>query len=335
MLQVRGYKMARITGRRGITLRNLAWLLVIMLFPAVTCLAEEIFYVGGGFGNRTDTGGSTAHAYWWVGYSQGITDNTMFSITYLNEGHQPDHARDGLAPQLWARTSPVKSRISLAAGLGPYLYSDTRTNEIGPKDIRHDVGLIGSASATWYGLSPFILQARADYIHASAFDTLGWTIGVGYLLSDEKTSTPFEFNVGKNEIDVYVGRTVLNIDHSESTSIAVEYRRKLFRYLDWSIGYLHEGNDRPVGRYGILTEVWLAREFFHDRIALGIGAGPYFAHDRYGGDDGQRDAVLGAVSFTGAVRFTPHVGLRLIFHRIITDNDRDTDVFMGGLALTF
>lgn len=264
-----------------------------------------------------------------------MTENIMFSITYLNEGHLPDHARDGLAPQLWARTSPLKSRLSLAAGAGPYLYSDTRIGENDQKDIRHSVGMVGSVAATWYGLSPFILQTRADYIYASnQFDTFGLTFSVGYLLSDEKTSAPDTFRVGKNEIDVYIGKTVLNIDHSESTPFAVEYRRKLFRYLDWSIGYLYEGSEKPVGRYGILTEAWLAREFFHDRIALGIGAGPYFNQDRYSGDS-ERDTVSAAVSLTGAVRFTSNVGLRLIFHRIITDNDRDADVFMGGLAITF
>ncbi len=295
--------------------------------------------MGGGVGRDVTTGSSTTHAYWSAGgYSQAITDNTMFSITYLNEGHVPDHARDGLTPQLWVRTSPLKSRLSMAAGAGPYLYADTRIGENDQKEIKHGVGAVGSIAATWYGLSPVILQTRADYIYASnQFDTLGLTFSVGYLLSDEKTSASDAFTAGKNEIDVYIGRTTLNIDHSESTPVAVEYRRKLFRYLDWSIGYLHEGNERPVGRYGILTEVWLAREFFHDCIALGIGAGPYFSHDRYSGDNGDsnRDAVLGAMSLTGAVRFTPHVGLRLILHRIITDNDRDADVVMGGLAIRF
>lgn len=316
------------------TLRSLAYLLLIMLFPACPALAQEIFFLSGGFRYNTDSGSHSSQGYWSVGYSQGITDHTMFSITYLNEGHQPDHARDGLAPQIWLRTSP--SKVSFALGAGPYLFFDTISNDNNEKYIRRDVGLIGSATATWYGLSPFLLQARADYIHTfNDYNTFGWTVGVGYLLGDNARPASNDFSVGKNEIDIYLGTTILNVDHTEAASAAIEYRRKLLTHLDWSVGLLYEGDKRPVGRYGITTELWLAQEFFHDRLTLGIGAGPYIAHDKYGQDNTQRDTLAGIISLTGAIRFTPNIGIRAIFHRIATDYDGDADVLMGGLAITF
>lgn len=311
-----------------------ACLLLIILSVACPVLAEEILLLNGGYGYNTETGTRNTQAYWSIGYLQGLTDNTMFSITYLNEGHQPQHARDGIAPQIWVRTPP--SKLSFALGAGPYLYADTIKPDVGDRYINHDIGVMTSASATWYGLSPFILQLKADYILGfNSYDTWGWTVGVGYLLGDDKKPSSTWSAAHKNEVAIYSGITVLNIDNTQATPISVEYRRRLLPYLEWSVMGLYEGNKEPVGRYGAATELWLARDFFHDRFTLGIGAGPYFAHDKYGTDNSQRDTVAGLVSFTGALRLTSHVGFRIMFHRVLTDYDNDADVFMGGLAIAF
>jgi hypothetical protein len=105
--------------------------------------------------------------------------------------------------------------------------------------------------------------------------------------------------------------------------------------LDWTVGWLHEGDRRPVGRYGGVTEVWAVNRFYDDHLSLGIGAGPYLAHDRYGAGRSERDRLSAALSLTAAWRFSTRVGLRGVFHRIATDYDGDSDVFMGGLAFYF
>jgi len=58
-------------------------------------------------------------------------------------------------------------------------------------------------------------------------------------------------------------------------------------------------------RWGVNTQLWAVRDFFNDHLVLGIGAGPYFARDKYSGDEGQRTTVAGDLSFMAAYRFHP------------------------------
>ena len=312
-----------------------ALLFVVLACPA---WAQEIF-VNGGVTRDAKTG--TTAGQWSVTYRQGLGEHAAFSFSYINEGHQPNHYRDGLAAQIWGRTNILDPRLSLALGVGPFAYADTKVTPV--RDVyedAHGFGIISSATATWLGLSPFLLQVRLNYIETQhSFDTLSATFGIGYLL-DAKPSpgSPPKPNTQTtgNEITLYLGQTVLNSAKSEKdTAMSVEYRRGLLRYVDWTITWLNEGDTRPIGRWGIATQLWGVRSFFDDHLALGIGAGPYFARDKYSGDAGQRTTVAGDLSFMAAYRFHPRFAIRAAFSRIITDYNRDTDVFLGGLVYRF
>ncbi|MHB8108594.1 MAG: hypothetical protein ACYDHW_01010 [Syntrophorhabdaceae bacterium] len=321
--------------RKRVAIRSFAYFVFFFMVSVWPVFAQQVFLNGGSAVN-TDTGRKSSQGHWSVAYFQDIADYAGFSITYLNEGHQPDHARDGVAPQIWARARPLGRDVSFGVGAGPYLFFDTDKSSNEKTDILHGLGLIASGTVTLHSMSPFLLQFRANYIHiGSSYDSFTGSVGIGYLL-DHKTATfkPHNYS-GKNEIDFLFGKTVLNLDNSQANAMSVEYRRHLSSYLDWTIGWLHEGDSRPVGRYGVLSELWLVEKFYGDRLALGIGAGPYVAHDRYSGGEGQRDTLAGALSLTAAWHFTDHVGFRGVWHRIATDYDCDTDILIGGLALAF
>ncbi|MCX5806715.1 MAG: hypothetical protein NT010_11750 [Proteobacteria bacterium] len=311
-----------------------ALLFVILAHPA---MAQEV-YVNAGVTQDVKTG--TAAMQWSVTYRQALGEHTAFSFSYINEGHQPNHYRDGLAAQIWGRTTILDPRLSLALGVGPFAYADTKVTAV--RDIyedAHGFGIISSATATWLGLSPFLLQVRLNYIATQhSFDTLSATFGIGYLL-DAKPSQPKPAQSAwktDNEITLLLGQTVLNSTRGEKdTAMSVEYRRKLFRYMDWTVAWLNEGDTRPIGRWGVNTQLWAVRDFFNDHLVLGIGAGPYFARDKYSGDDGQRTTIAGDLSFMAAYRFHPCFAIRAAFSRIITDYSRDTDVFMGGFSYRF
>lgn len=317
-------------------LRSLAYLLLIIFLPACPLFSQEVF-VSGGFAENTDSGTANSQGHWSVSYFQKITDRFMFSISYLNEGHQPGHARDGFAPQIWARTNPAGgSQFSFALGAGPYIYFDTLSYDHGQCDFRHDLALISSATATWYGLSPFLLQARLNYIFSwNSYNTFSGSAGIGYLLGDDGKKVSKRGTDTKNEINLYVGRTVLNSNNDTDTAVSLEYRRRLSRHFDWSFSGLYEGDDHPVGRYGVITELWLRNDFFNERLSLGAGVGPYFAHDKYCEEDTRRDTIAGAISLSAAWKFTPHIGFRGLYHRIATDYDCDADILLGGLAISF
>ncbi len=287
-------------------------------------------------GTEKDTSGKF---HWSVSYFQHLTDHATVSVSVINEGHQPDHHRDGIAFQIWGRGAPFGPNVSFAGGVGPYFFSDTRDGTSGGGcEIQHGLGAIFSGAITWYALSPLLLQARGNYINGSnGFDTFSASVGIGYLLGDEgERSPPPGGQPRRNELDLFLGGTASNCEHSSAVSWGVEYRRNLFPYFDWTVAWLHEGHKYPIGRYGVMSEVWAVRTFYGDRLGLGIGAGAYLARDRYGGDgESTTDKTNGVVSLTAAWRFTSRLGFRAVFHRVITDYDRDADVFMGGLAISF
>ena len=81
------------------------------------------------------------------------------------------------------------------------------------------------------------------------------------------------------------------------------------------------------------TELWLAKAFFHDRLALGIGGGPYFAIDRRVDSEHVRIPII--FSTTGSYRISQDWLIRATWDRIITTYDRDTDIFLGGIGYRF
>lgn len=91
---------------------------------------------------------------------QGVGEHAMVSFTYLNEGHLPDHHRDGYAPQVWLRTNIINRQLSLAAGVGPYLYHDTASGR-GQIDSynAHGLGGIVSLAVTWYTESRWLFRS--------------------------------------------------------------------------------------------------------------------------------------------------------------------------------
>jgi hypothetical protein len=314
----------------------------LVLFVILTCpaWAQEIF-VNSGVTRDVKTG--TAALQWGLSYGQGLSKHTAFSFSYINEGHQPNHYRDAFAGQIWGRASMLDPRLSFALGVGPYAYFDTKLTPV--RDVfenAHGWGVISSATATWSGLSPFLLRVSLNYINAQhSFNTLSATFGIGYVLEAEppagSPSKPAEgTHAYNNEIALYLGQTVLNSARGEQgTAMAAEYRRSIFRYLDWTVGLLNEGDTRPIGRYGAMSQLWAVHPFFNDHLVLGVGGGPYLARDNYSGEDGQRTTLAGALSLTAAYRFTSHWAIRATFNRIITDYSRDTDVFLGGLSYRF
>jgi hypothetical protein len=315
----------------------------LLVFLSGTAHAHE-FFANAGVTRDTQTG--TARLQWSTTYLQEIDTYAAFSFSYINEGHEIDHYRDGIAGQLWGRAGVWNRNLVFGLGAGPYAFFDTHG---GPNNTYHDehgIAALFSATATLYALNPVLFQVRINYLAArQSFDTLSGTIGIGYELGTDKTPTRTSGgqSVGdlRNELTAYAGATVLNTQKNEqSPSWAVEYRRSLATYIDWTAMGLYEGRDRPVARYGLMSQVWLAHPFrspfpLTDQLTLGVGFGPYLAHDKYQQGNDQKTKLDWAASFSASVRFLEHFALRASWSRVITEQDRDTDVFLGGLSYRF
>jgi hypothetical protein len=143
-------------------------------------------------------------------------------------------------------------------------------------------------------------------------------------------------------LTLLLGQTVVNNPGSpKSLAWSAEYRRGLFPYLDLSLAWMNEGDNKLTRRNGAMTQLWLTRDFLGDHLALGAGFGGYISVDKRGGPHvGQRGAefISGVMSVSVALRnftFDPDLTARFTMNRILTNYDKDTDIFMAGIGYRF
>jgi hypothetical protein len=315
-------------------------LLLVALVCCGSATAEELALLGG----FTDPGQTRQSYAWGLEYRQHLLSSLDASFAYLNEGHLPDHSRDGAVTQLWLNSGPWQERLHLAIGAGPYFYFDTRdAGSVAGYDDRHDVGLVLTGYAS-YSLSPswFALMELNQIIAPHDGNTRTLMFGFGYRLDsfiEQFTRANQAHGVAdvNNEVNVFVGQTVINDLHSErSTNFGVEYRHRFGRHVAWSAGYLNEA-DGPDGRNsGVTSELWLVKDFLSRQLEAGLGIGPYVALQRYTTADGRTGAsVIGLASMSVSWRFTRVMALRFSWHRGITTDDQDRDILTAALAWRF
>jgi hypothetical protein len=317
----------------------LAVLAALSILPACPLPAAEIDLLGGiGATNHpVETAGS-----WQVRYMEGLGEDFAFSLAYLNQGHFSTHRRDGTAASLWLRTNEFHPQLSLAVGAGPFFYYDTVIPESGKASDVHGWGTLVNLLASWYTKNRWIYQLQASWVRGgNSFDTFSLLAGIGYQLDPPPSPGPALKAVrqsGKsteNELTVLGGQTVVNIPgKGKSAAGAIEYRRGLWRYVEWTAGVLYEGKSDLIERHGITSQLWLAKLFFDDRLDLAAGLGFYLAEDRLREDRG--GAFLSeVVSITASYRLAPQWNIRGLWKRIVTDYDRDSDLFLAGVGYRF
>lgn len=317
-------------------------ILLILLLLAVPVRADEFNVLGG---MLWDTRNNDSTHSWQLEYRQPFHENFAFGITYLNEGAFPDHSRDGYAAQLWARLPLLDERLVLGMGAGPYFYNDTIPYLASGYSLNdHGWGALLTLDATLYTRNQWLFLLRTNWtLTGSSIDTATATVGIGYLLGSDREGSQTSLEErdttnSANEITVFLGEaSVHNKGPAHSFAAAIEYRRQLMRYLEWTVGFLYEGDNSLSRRYGIPTQLWLARTFFDDTLHLGIGAGPYVSMDRRRTEEGQdhKLTLSEMLTMTAGYRFTPDWGARFSWNRVITNYERDADVWLLGLSRLF
>jgi hypothetical protein len=308
--------------------------MVLLGVLAVNAPAQEIWALGGVRQNsetRADT------YVWQLEYMQGLGDHIAWSFSYLNEGHVPNHHRDGPVSQIWAHTDVLQQRLSLAAGIGAYRYFDTTALEDGSYADDHGWGAVSSLAAMWHIRGPWLVQLRGNWVHTEhGDDSLSAVVGIGYQFDAHpavKEQRPPEGSTN-NEITLFLGQTTANsFDSEKSIAAAIEYRRTLAPFLEWTVSSLYEGDNGIQDRFGLMTQLWAVHSFFDERLSLGIGGGPYFTVDRY--HPGEDETVLGVFGMTASYRFMPRWTLRLSWNRVVTNYNSDSDVVLAGIGYLF
>ena len=308
--------------------------IAVAVAVAVPMASGKEFNVLGGIIERTgDAGGSYSGQ---MEYLDNPLRNLALSVSYLNEGHLRDTRRDGYMLQFWGYAPLEQGRFSLAAGAGPYYYFNTTNEGCGSYCNTHGIGAALSAAVGMKAAGGMLFHLRTNWIMTEEADTLSALVGVGYRFNSF-TDAPEKrlFPVGKNQISLLAGQTTVNSFNSEhSLAFSLEYRRSIFENLDWTIGWLYEGETPVLRRSGFVSQLWAVQPLLAHSLSIGIGGGIYMAVDHYH-QEKDSQALSGIAALTASYSFDKQWLIRSTWYRVITQYDGDTDVIMGGVGFRF
>jgi hypothetical protein len=302
---------------------------------------DEISYFGESVSSTNQWPRSSA---WGISYRKIITSYFAASLAYLNDGHFPGHHRDGVTGEVWLPIH-LSKHLTVSAGFGPFYYLDTveARNGAGYADD-HGWAWLASfdmiyqpwLSDRWW--SHVFLEARLDHTApAHSIETTSIGLGIGYRgFSDRHDGQDpcGDECFAANEVGAYYWKTVVNSFSSQTARAEeVDYRRKIWRDLRASIGFLNEGDAQLIRRNGVMAEVWAEPSFESGRFSIGAGFGGYSAIDKYRPSPGRH--VSDVISATASLRPFGNFDVRFLWHRIVTDYSRDTDVVLFGLGYRF
>ena len=277
-----------------------------------------------------------------VGYTHHLHPYFSVSADYLNEGHPPLHHRDGLGAQFWVHTPIPEQGWSVAAGFGPYYYFDTTTGNGSREDYRNDHGWgqLMSLSAKYHMAGRSYVEARLSHTHGiTAHDSSMLLVGLGYELRDVPRRDRLDnADSGDNLVMLLAGRSIVNSFKSETaTSSGIEYRHTVNPNVEWSVIAMDEGKVGVAHRRGVSSQVWLLRPFT-ERTVLEMGLGAYAMRDQLDRNDpaaDRRTRVAGLASIGMRYRINDTWRAQLTWSRVITDYERDSDVFLLGAGIAF
>lgn len=311
--------------------------LTLALAGAGASQAQELTGYAGAL-RVNETGESTFSAG--VAYAHAVDDHLALNLSYWNEGHPADHHRDGVAGQIWLRTGLNEPGWHFGAGAGRYFYFDTtELHTSGASRYTNDHGwaAIYSLQATyhmpdsrWYG------QLQLNRISpGDKNSTTTLLLGAGYQFSGVKgDKLHLEAKGADQALTLMAGQGITNSLRSETALIgALEYRRSLGRYVDWSVSAIHEGSAPQNRRNGVATQLWLIRSVSRS-TEIGAGAGPYF-NFRVPDGEGQRSHKAGLLSLGARYHLNRQLVAQAWWNRVVTDYHRDADLFLAGLGYSF
>lgn len=303
----------------------------------------------------------SAHTYTWaLAYDHTFTKHWGASLTWLNEGHVPNHHRDGQAIQAWARLPLFEDRLIVDAGVGPYLYFDTTLSPGAARySNEHGVGALMSLRAAYAFTNRWKAQLQLNRVAIrGAPDSTGVLLGVGYQFdvrssgaASASMSTPYGSaehpasdawrtpTESSQAVTLYAGQTILNSTASQTAfATALDWRKDVADHVAWTVGYLHESSRKQARRDGVTSQVWAKQALDDGRLELSAGVGLYYAINEYEGAPvpGPGDGTVSAlISVSAAYRLSHRWQARLTWNRVATHYDRDTDVIVGGLGIRF
>ncbi len=108
-------------------------------------------------------------------------------------------------------------------------------------------------------------------------------------------------------------------------------------YIDATVAWINEGDPQVVRRNGFAAQLWPVNTFAFGRqsIGVGMGLGVYGYIDRKQiKPPGKSNSAALAFLISPAVtwEFSKHWSFRVVLHRVVTNYNRDADIYLAGLV---
>jgi hypothetical protein len=280
---------------------------------------------------------------WQIEFQQQLTPLLSGSLSWLNEGHVPDHHRDGAAAQLWLNSPRWRDRIVLSVGAGPYVYFDTEAADSGRGFSNvHSVAAVLSAAATADLGAGWFLRLNLNDVWAPAdVGTYAVLLGGGYRFGASGSAAPASSEHAasdyRQQIQLFAGEMILNDPSSRSgRSYGADYRLELARWAAWSASWFYDPGSPSGRRDRGATQLWLVEPMAGDRLALSIGLGVY---TEVGSQTRPTATSPNPISGLSGLRaewlFSRRSSLVLTWQRTFTNDDDDRDIIALGYAFRF
>ena len=308
----------------------------LSLLVAAGARAQSFSVLAGGLRDRA----TAAQSYTWsLAYQHPVYHGLGLGAVWINEGHLPNHHRDGLGGQLWLGTKVA--RTSLAVGAGPYYYFDTTVQPGASREVdSHGWGVVYSAALSWQLEHRWVHQLRVNRVastHQPA--TTSVLYGIGYSFRGDESDQqgdPQKAELRGFQLSALAGFTIVNSFSSE-TSLAksVELRRTPGGQFEWTLAWLSEGSSGTFHRDGFTAQGWLVRDWHEGNTTLALGVGPYAIVDASGEERQNARHLAGMASLSASQRFAAHWRGRITFNRVVGTHPFDSDVLLAGTSFEF
>lgn len=292
------------------------------LFLIFCCfIAKHIFAADLSFsyGITKQNGNAELARNWQIYFRQDLQPYFSWSESYLNEGHVFYHKRDGLATQFWGQIPFFTSRFKLAAGLGLYFYADTKSDDNFSYADKHGVAPIFSIEAIYNLNNYWFAKFTYSYIHPNNnYIANLYVLGFGYRFFDSPKNNFSADAALKNELTIFLGQKVYNdLNDEKNFLLTAEYRRNFLEHFDWTLSWLCEKD------FG--TQFWLVDNLQNKKFNLGIGVGPAYV----------KNNLDGLVSIMASYHFKQNWFGRILWNRVLSNNNNDRDDFLVGIGYKF
>jgi len=310
--------------------------------PATAC-AQSLAALAGLTENDDHQSDSYA---WQIEFQQRLTPLLSGSLSWLNEGHYPDHHRDGAAAQLWLNSPAWHDRIVLSVGGGPYVYFDTESDSSGRGFSNvHSVAAVLSAAATADMGGGWFLRLNLNDVWAPAdIGTYAVLLGGGYRFGSYGRGALAPSSSGHaasdslpQQLQLFAGEMILNDPSSRSgRSYGADYRLELARWAAWSATWFYDPGSPSGRRDRAASQLWLVEPMANDRLALSIGLGVYAEVGPQTTPTATSPSPISGLSGLRAEwRVTRRNSVVLTWQRTFTNDDDDRDIITLGYAFRF